>query len=83
MLGDVAHAERTVQANNRDAKTIGVAEKAENFRQLNRTFFLKLGWHPHASVKHFNRCLNNLPCRQFQGVTGQPFERFKPNRGGY
>jgi DNA-binding transcriptional regulator WhiA len=49
MLGDVANAERTVQANNRDAKTIRVAEKAEDFCQLNRTFFLKVDRHSLAS----------------------------------
>lgn len=68
MLGDVANALRTVQAIDRNAKTIRVAEKAENLRQLNRTFFLELGGHSHASVKHFNRCLSILPGCQFQGV---------------
>jgi len=58
MLSDVADAERTVQASDRDAKAVRITEKAENLRQLNRTFFLKVGGHPHASVKHFNRCLN-------------------------
>lgn len=58
MLGDVANAERTFQANNRNTKTIRVAEKAENLRQLYDTFFLELDGHPHASVKHFNKCLN-------------------------
>jgi DNA-binding transcriptional regulator WhiA len=63
MLGDIANAERTVQASDGDAKTVRIAEKAENLRQLDRTFFLQLGWHPHASVKHFNRCLNYPPAR--------------------
>ncbi|MEW6394361.1 MAG: hypothetical protein AB1582_07385 [Pseudomonadota bacterium] len=41
MLGDVAEALRTVQAIDRNPKTIRVAEKAENLCQLNRTFFLE------------------------------------------
>ncbi|WP_454652758.1 hypothetical protein [Bradyrhizobium liaoningense] len=49
MLGDVANAKRTIQADNRDAKTIGVAKQAKNLRQLNRTFVLKVDRHSLAS----------------------------------
>lgn len=45
MLGDIANAKRTVQANNHDAKTIGIAKKAKNLRQLNRTFVLEVDGH--------------------------------------